>query len=118
MVTVKAAHLRSIVVLRVPRDVGLAELRARLHRKFVVQEGVPLAPTFTMAYVLPATIVQPDEVDPSRARTRATASRELSIPGIPDLTKVRFVTSQVEWKMVVESAREGKLTLRIIDTIS
>jgi hypothetical protein len=114
-VTIKAVYKdESIVMLRTPRDITFADMRQRIQQKFVNQERIPLSDSFTMAFVLPANVVQPDEVDPSRARTRATS---LSAVGIPDLTKVRFVRNQVEWSLVVNFAGKEKMVFRIIDTL-
>jgi hypothetical protein len=126
--TIKAAHKSAIVMLRVARDVTLQEVRKRLYEKLVGQEGVPLRDerTFAIAYVLPPTLVQPDEVDPSRARPRSNRTRTAdseagSVCGgdldEEDLRGVRIVTSQVEWEMVVVSAGRGKVNLRVIDVI-
>jgi hypothetical protein len=114
-VTIKAAFNNTIVMLRAPADVSFQDLRQRIMRKFVEQEGVPVSNSFTIAYVLPMHVVQPEGADPSLARSRANS---LSMAGIPDLTKVRFVTCELEWKLVLSFAGNGKLALRIIDTIS
>jgi hypothetical protein len=114
-VTIKVVYKdQSIVVLRTPRDITFADVRQRIRQKFVNQEEIPLSDSFTMAFVLPANVVQPDQVDPSRARTRTTS---LSTAGIPDLTKVRFVRNQVEWSLVVNFAGKEKMVFRIIDTL-
>src|SRR6202000_1584104 len=73
MLSIKAAYNNSIVVIRSPRDISLADLRKKLLDKFVKQEGVPLSEDFALAYALPASIPQPDKMDPSRARPRSSS---------------------------------------------
>lgn len=51
MVTVKAVLDNSIVVFRVRRDTPLADLRRRVHDKFVRTEGIALHGAFALAYV-------------------------------------------------------------------
>jgi hypothetical protein len=109
---VKAAYKNSIVSFRTPRDVAFDEVRRRLYEKFVNQEKVPLSKTFSIAYMLPATMIQSDHVDPARARCR---SDSLSPTGVLDQTQMRFVTSQVEWEMVVASAGRTKISLRVFE---
>jgi hypothetical protein len=109
---VKAAYNSSIISFRTPRDVTLDEVRQRLYEKFVNQEGIPLSKTFSLAYVLPSTVIQTDHVDPARARCR---SDSLSSTGFPDHTQMRFVTSQVEWEMIVASVGRTKISLRVVE---
>jgi hypothetical protein len=109
---IKATCKSTIVSFRTPRDVSYDEVRRRLYEKFVSQEGIPLSKTFSIAFVLPPTIIQTDHVDPARARTR---SDSMSSAGYSDNTQTIFVTSQVEWEMVVASAGRTKITLRVLD---
>jgi len=48
---VKAVLDDAIIVFRTERDASLAELRRRVHEKFVLTEGAPLRGAFTLAYV-------------------------------------------------------------------
>jgi hypothetical protein len=113
-ITVKAAYNKAIVVIRLPRDISFTDLRQRIHQKFASQEGLPLSTSFTMAYVLPLPVApQTDDADPKQERSSTSL---LSTPGIPDLKKVKFLTSPTEWLNV--SAGKDKMTIRIIDTIS
>ncbi|KAJ7592902.1 hypothetical protein C8J56DRAFT_1023772 [Mycena floridula] len=51
-ITLKAAHNKSIILLRVARDSDFFEVRARIHDKLVSQENVPLSDNFTLAVMV------------------------------------------------------------------
>ncbi|KAF8623706.1 hypothetical protein AX17_007403 [Amanita inopinata Kibby_2008] len=105
-VFIKAALNQSIVILRAPKTITYEELRGRLYDKFAGQEGLPLSKSFTIASMHP--IRQP--VGRGRARSGSVSST--------DRTEMEFVGSQAEWHQIVTSYEGGKLTLRILDTLS
>jgi hypothetical protein len=115
-IAIKAIHNKAIIVFRAPREISYNEMRKKLYEKFVRQEGVELTQSFTMAYLLPPTIIQSDHVDPARARSRSDSFSSMWSMGMTDLKPMRFVTSQVEWEMILASVKGAKLTIRILDS--
>ncbi|KAF8348931.1 hypothetical protein F5887DRAFT_948381 [Amanita rubescens] len=102
MISIKAALNQSIVALRVSRTISYGELRERLYDKFVIQEGLPLSKSFTIALT-----------NPIRRRTSRGRSRSSSVSSVEHM---EFISSQRNWDSVVTSYDGGKLTLRILET--
>jgi hypothetical protein len=110
---VKVALGDSIIMLRVPRDISLQDMRQRIHDKFVKQEEVPLSDTFRFACIHPTSSSNMAPVPTGRKR-----SGSLSSVATFDLTKMRFITTQTEWDQVTATANPAeKLALRILDTM-
>ncbi|KAK7436980.1 hypothetical protein VKT23_018795 [Stygiomarasmius scandens] len=112
-ITIKAAHNKSIILLRIPRDTEFGEIRHKLQDKFVTQEKVPLSESFTIAYVsvIPDAMPKPvDEEEENRARSDSVSS----MSGM----QMSLVTCQEEWELALSSTESSKITLRILDTIS
>lgn len=104
-ISVKVVHNNSIILLRIPRSISFAELRAKVYAKFVQQEGVPLSASFAIAFLPPAPI------DYSKPRSRSSS---ISSVGFPDLAHMRFLSSERDWEHAIASTGRGKLTLRAI----
>jgi len=102
MISIKAALNQSIVAVRVSKTISYEELRERLHDKFVIQEGLPLSKSFTIALT-----------NPIRRRTSRGRSRSSSVSSVEHM---EFISSQRNWDSVVASYDGGKLTLRILET--
>jgi len=112
VIIIKAAYDSSIVVLRVSRDISFDEMRQRLYKKFVGQEGVTLSESFTAALLLPpGTSSSVSGKSPAR-------SNSLSSVGRSDPNQMRPITSHDDWEQVTSSTDGGKLTLRILDPLS
>jgi hypothetical protein len=97
MVTVKAVLDNSIVVFRVRRDTPLADLRRRVHDKFVRTEGIALHGAFALAYVIP--------VDSKGARRVSSMSSDSSARAMP-------IQDEEDWANAVAECGL-KITLRI-----
>ena len=107
---IKAVHNNAIVMLRTPRTISFEELRKRIYDKFVVQEGVPLSESFSVAHIIPP------PTDHTRSRSNSVSSTGT---GVANATEMSFITSQTEWEQVVSGTHiMDKLTLRILDTPS
>jgi len=102
---IKVVHHSDIILLRVPRNISLKELRAKVYNKFKEQPGVPLSESFVIAFLPPAPI------DYTKPRSRSSS---MSAAGFPDLAQMRFMTSQHEWEYIVATNGRAKLTLRAI----
>lgn len=102
MISIKAALNQSIVALRVSKAISYEEIRERLYDKFVIQEGIPLSKSFTIALT-----------NPIRRRTSRGRSRSSSVSSVEHM---EFISSQRNWDSVVASYDGGKLTLRILET--
>lgn len=99
MVTVKAVLDNSIVVFRARRDMPLADLRRRVHDKFVRTEGIALHGAFALAYVIPG--------DSKSARRASSTSNDSSASAM-----VMPIRDEQDWAAAV--AQCGlKITLRI-----
>ncbi|KAF9563253.1 hypothetical protein CPC08DRAFT_337274 [Agrocybe pediades] len=102
-VHIKAAHNASIIMLRVPRDITLQELKHRLYDKFVNQEHLLLSHSFSVVHALPPSA-------PSYSKTQRVPFSEC--------TEMRFIDRESDWQKVAMSHQNGKITLRIVDTPS
>ncbi|KAG6335117.1 hypothetical protein ID866_3971 [Astraeus odoratus] len=104
VLSIKAMHEESIIMLRVPRILPFAELRKKIYDKFVQQEKSPISESFAIAVL----------VHPSTDRTGSSQGRRGSLSSCDSKRAVlQFVTSQEEWDQAV--SRHGtKLLLRII----
>lgn len=110
LLSIKAAHNSSIIMLRVSRDTPFEEVRQRLYNKFVGQEGIPLSKEFAVAMVIPS-ITSPSPAKSSSSSMLSRSSSEYSA----DKMELHFIDSQDDWEQVV-LVREGpKVTLRILD---
>jgi hypothetical protein len=97
-ICIKAIHDASIILLRVPRRIGLAEVRQRLYDKFTNQEGIPLRHTYGVVFV-------PPTVSPSSASVTSE-----------NRTDVQVITSDSDWEQLMLAIQGNKITLRIQDT--
>ena len=91
-ISIKAIHDTSIVLLRVSRHIGLAEVRQRLYDKFTNQEKIPLPHTYDVVFVPPTT------------STATTTSQ----------TDVQVITLDSDWEQLKSSLQGNKITLRIL----
>ncbi|KAF9524874.1 hypothetical protein CPB83DRAFT_897541 [Crepidotus variabilis] len=136
--TIKAALNASIIMLRVPRAISFEDLKQRLHKKFVTQEGILLKPSFSVVNVIAPTQHQPtstlgSSIRPGVSRTRSesmTFRSPIASPSIganspqasrrvsfAERTEMRFVDTEAEWRTVVSMHIQGtKVALRILDT--
>ncbi|KAG7089389.1 hypothetical protein E1B28_011078 [Marasmius oreades] len=115
--TIKAAHNKSIILLRIPKTTPFSVLRAKIHEKFAQQEKLSLSDSFTLAFVIPDVVVRKNDVaSGSKAKGRARErSSSLSSAGGP--VQMALVTTQEQWDKVAESTELNKITLRVLDTI-
>lgn len=97
MVTIKAVLDNSIVVFRARRDTPLADLRRRVHDKFVRTEGIALHGEFALAYVIP--------VDSKGAKRASSMSNDSAVPAMP-------IWNEQDWAMAVAECGL-KITLRV-----
>ena len=95
-ISIKAIHDTSIILLRVPRGIEFAEVRQRLHDKFICQEGIPLSRTYDVVLI-------PPNPPPACSVTSA------------DQTDVEVITSESEWEQLMSTLQGNKITLRIDD---
>lgn len=102
ILSIKAAHNNSIIMLRVPREITLADLRQRLYNKFVGQEGIPLSQSFVVACMLPKS-------------STAQRTRSSSVSCAANEAHMELIKSQAEWDLVTTFIDGSKLTLRILD---
>lgn len=109
LLTVKAAHNTSIIVLRVSKDTAFEDIRERLYNKFVGQEGVPLSKEFSVAMIVPSN-ASPSPVKSSSSKL----SRPLSVSSV-DKMELHFIDSQYDWEQIVLIRESNKVTLRILD---
>ena len=144
-IVIKAAHNASIIVVRAPRNVSFADLRQRLYRKFVYQEGILLSPSFSVVNVLPPSssnstlrasssygfhnhLVRSGPASILRARSESAASAYdyVTPEKLPQVTRrvsfaerteMRFINRESDWRRIISSHTGGsKVTLRILDT--
>jgi len=99
ILSIKAAYNNSIIMLRVPRDIPLTDLRQRLYNKFVGQEGVPLSQSFVVACMLP----------------KGSAAHSSSVSCAANEAHMELIKSQAEWDLVTTFIDGSKMTLRILD---
>jgi len=102
---IKAAHNLSIIMLRVPREDSLSDVRQRLYNKFVGQEGIPLSQSFSVALVLPTS-----QSSPVKQRSRSSSVSSA------DKQELVFVDSDSEWQRLVSAVPASKISLRIFDS--
>ncbi|TFK40186.1 hypothetical protein BDQ12DRAFT_704482 [Crucibulum laeve] len=107
--SIKAAHNNAIIMLRTSRDVTFMDMRQRLYKKFVGQEGIPLSQSFTIAFMLPA---------PPPSHTPQGRNRSASVSSVAERVLMKFISSQAEWEQLISSIDGSKLTLRVLDTPS
>lgn len=104
--TVKVILEETIVLLRVPLQVSLAELRGRICEKYAKQEGLQIFPSFVIGCIpLPserAMFVK------GRPRSNSTSSNSA-------LQSVRYITTEAEWRFAVENCI-GKLSIRLFNS--
>lgn len=102
ILSIKAAYNNSIIMLRVPRDIPLTDLRQRLYNKFVGQEGVPLSQSFVVACMIPKS-------------SNAQHTRSSSVSCAANEAHMELIKSQAEWDLVTTFIDGSKMTLRILD---
>ena len=86
-ISIKAIHDTCIILLRVSRQIGLAEVKQRLYDKFTNQEKISLSDTYDVVFVPPTTGI----------------SR----------TDVQVITLDSDWEQLKSSLQGNKMTLRI-----
>lgn len=96
-ISIKAIRDTSIILLRVPRGTGLAEVRQRLYNKFIGQEGIPLSQAYNVVFVPP---------NPSPMCSVTSANR----------TDDQVITLESDWEQLMSTYLGNKITLRIQDT--
>ncbi|KAF5340902.1 hypothetical protein D9758_012167 [Tetrapyrgos nigripes] len=122
-ITIKAAHNKSIILLRVPRSTEFSVIRQKVQDKFITQEKIPLSESFTMAYVstVPVPVLEdlPKDVgDDEGEQGQDNRGRSDSVSSMSGI-QMSLVTRQEDWEVALASAAESrKITLRILDTIS
>ena len=99
---VKAVLDDAIIVFRADRDASLAELRRRVHEKFVLTEGAPLRGAFTLAYVPPVAGVDGKRV--SSASSMSTSA--------VDWARAMPLRNEGDWANVVAGCG-SRVTLRV-----
>jgi hypothetical protein len=104
-ISVKIIHSMSIILLRIRRNISFTEMRAKIYDKFVQQENIPLSASFSLA------LLAPTAVDYNKS---LPGSSSISSVGFPDLTHVRFISSQHDWEHTIAFTGTGKLTLHAI----
>jgi len=107
MLSIKAAHNDSIILLRVPTETSFTDVRQRLYNKFVGQEGVPLSQNFTVAFV-------PTTRSPTQPSFPKDRLRSVSVSSA-DRMELIFINSDTDWEQIISRASGSKLTLRILD---
>ena len=95
-VSIKAIHDTVIILLRVSRGIGLADVRQRLYNKFICQEGLPLSQAYNMAFVPP----------PLTGAMSVTSGNRMND---------RLITSESDWQQLMTTLQSSKITLRILD---
>jgi hypothetical protein len=93
-ISIKAIHNTCIILLRVSRGIGFAEVRQRLYNKFIGQEGIPLSQAFTVGFVSP---------NPAPCSTLANR------------TNAQPITLESDWEQLMSTVQGHKITLRILD---
>ncbi|KAL4062907.1 hypothetical protein J3A83DRAFT_4362970 [Scleroderma citrinum] len=102
VLSIKAMHEESIIMLRIPRTLPFAELRKKIYDKFVQQEKSPISESFAIAV-----LVTPAE------RAGGGQGRRGSLSSNGKKAALHFVASQEEWEQAV-THHGTKLLLRII----
>lgn len=103
--TVKVILDEAIVLLRVPLNVSLAELRGRIAEKYSKQEGVHVSPSFSIGYIL-----SPSE----RATSPKGRPRSNSTSSNLAIQSVRYITAETEWRSVIDNC-VGKVSIRLFN---
>ncbi|KAF8802483.1 hypothetical protein BYT27DRAFT_7196676 [Phlegmacium glaucopus] len=101
-VSIKAIHNTSIILLRVSRGIGLADVRQRLYNKFIGQEGIPLSEAYNIAFVPP---------NPALTGTHLQSASVTSA----NRMDAQLITLESDWEQIVTSLQGNKITLRILD---
>jgi len=96
-ISIKAIHDSCIILLRVSRGLGFAEVRQRLYNKFIGQEGIPLSQAYEVA------VVPPSEASAGPCST------------LDNRPVVQLVTLESDWEQLVSTLQGDKITLRILD---
>ncbi len=96
-VSIKAAHKSGIILLRVSREMSLAEIRQRIYNKFVGQEVFLWPPTSLLLLFFPS------QQSPQAGRKQSSDDAEL-----------RFVSTESDWESIIMTT-SSKVTLRILD---
>lgn len=105
VLSIKAVHEESIIMLRIPRTLQFADLRQKIYDKFVQQEQSPISESFAIAVLVQPTIERGAAAQYQRPDSLLSADSKKAA--------LHFVASQEEWDQAV--MRYGtKLFLRII----
>ncbi|PPQ98752.1 hypothetical protein CVT24_003449 [Panaeolus cyanescens] len=102
LISIKAAHNSSIIMLKVQRTLDFADIRQRIYNKFVGQEGIPLSQSFKVAYVQGA---------PNSPVKGSGASSKSS----KDRSSLEFIRCDSDWERLLLSTEGSKITLKILD---
>lgn len=107
ILTIKAVHEESIIMLRVPRTLLFTDLRQKIYDKFVQQEQSPISESFAIAVLVQSTTERGTAGAPQYQRPDSLSLADNKKAAL------HFVASQEEWDQAV--MRYGtKLFLRII----
>ena len=109
---VKAVLDDAMVVLRVQRDVPLAELRQRVLEKFAQTEGMLLRGKFELSYLPQAPIVGPGGAGHNRTSTVSLMSTTSLASASGDWTGALPLRNESDWATAIAS-RGSKITLRV-----
>ena len=110
-VSIKAIYGEHIVAFRIDRNSSLSDLREKLWRKLVDQQGVTLPDNFTLAYKPPG----PGRVQQLRKLAGRARSSSASSIGMTDPGSLWIMFSQRDWLDAVGSCPPGaKLTLHVL----
>ncbi|KAF5326890.1 hypothetical protein D9619_004418 [Psilocybe cf. subviscida] len=115
--SLKVAYNSTIILLRVTREISLAEMRHRLYNKFVGQEGVPLDREFGLAFAANSPL------SPVKERTRKVSAMSAKSDGSDGSTTttattnadLQPITSEAQWRQIVSTFSGGKMSLRVTD---
>lgn len=113
--SLKVAYNSTIILLRVTREVSLAEVRHRLYNKFVGQEGVPLDREFRLAFAASAPL-SPVKERGQRKRTVSATSDGSGSSSTTTAADLQPVNSEADWRQIVSTFSGGKMSLRVTDS--
>ena len=95
-ICIKAIYGTSIILLRVSRRIGLAEVRQLLYDKFTNQEGISLPARYNIVFV---------------PHNPSSASSVTLVNGMD----VQEITLESDWEEFMSTIQLNKITLRIQD---
>ena len=113
-ITLKAVLQESIVLLRIPRNAPLAEVRTRIRDKFAAQEGVQLSSAFAIGWA-PSPVGGGGAVGLGVGGRGRPRSNSASSVGTMNPQALRYVYSEQEWRAAVGACAGGKMTIRLFN---